>query len=287
METPFSISYHNIKLQVKRLYKSADKLSEKQFPGLEDISFFLKGGECVHLDTPVPSAHRLLLDALTGHTRIEAGAIWIEHQGQWLNLSQLPHRQAGKIQASTIGYLGPSDALCSEPTAMDCVLKPLIDLGLTHAHAEEQSRHILDWVGLPRRLWYRPLRKLAIYELHQVNLARTFSIDYSVIVIDLSISGLDQANQKRLMDLIEYRKARGTCFIGRFDHDDVRQRVCDRDISIHIPTPISATQSKSAPTVAQPIMIKPAAKPIATKPIAKPTLFTTGVAVSSTAVRSY
>ncbi len=240
METPFEIRYNNIKLQVERLYKSAVRYGEERFPGLEDISFTLKGGECVHLHSYAPSANRLLLDALSGHIRIDAGAIWVDHQGQWLNLPQLSHRQIDQIQAQTIGYLGQSEALHCESTVMDCVSHQLLELGLSRAQAEAQSRHVLDWVGLPRRLWHREPKHLSLHELHQVNLARTFAIDYSVIVIDLPLNHFDPDNQGRLLKLIEYRKAQDTCFIGQFDQDDLRQQICDRNLSIHVPTPVHA-----------------------------------------------
>ncbi|ESA32340.1 phosphonate c-p lyase system protein [Leptolyngbya sp. Heron Island J] len=236
MKTPFEIRYNNIKLKVERLYKSAAQPGEERFPGLEDISFTLKGGECVHLHSNVPSANRLLLDALSGHIRIDAGAIWVDHQGRWLNLPQLSHRQIDQIQARTIGYLGQSETLRRESTVLDCVSRQLLELGLTRTQAEAQSRHVLDWVGLARRLWHQAPKHLTLNELHQVNLARTFAIDYSVIVIDGSINRLEPENQERLITLIEYRKAQDTCFIGRFDQDDLRQQICERHLSIHVPT---------------------------------------------------
>ncbi|MBE9070792.1 hypothetical protein IQ260_29575, partial [Leptolyngbya cf. ectocarpi LEGE 11479] len=237
METPFAIRYHNIKLQVERLYQSADQAQISWSPGLEDVSFVLKGGECVHLDSAIPSANRLLLTALAGQTRIEAGAIWIDHHGQWLNLPQLAPRQISQIQAQTIGYLGPSADLRSAPTGMHCVLTKLIELGFSRSQAEAQARHVLDWVGLPRRLWQKTPEDLSLAELHQVNLARTFAVDYSIVVIDLSFEQLDPANQRRLLELIAYRKALDSCFIGHFGQDELYREICDRSLSIHAPTP--------------------------------------------------
>ena len=236
METPFEIRYNNIKLQVERLYKSADRRDGNRFPGLEDISFTLKGGECVHLQSYVPAASKLLLDVLAGHIRIDAGAIWVDHQGQWLNLPQLSHRQMRLIQAGTIGYLGRSEPLRSAATIIGCVSHPLMEAGLSRTEAEAQSRQILDWVGLPRRLWYRAPKQLALPELHQVNLARTFVVDYSVIVIDLPLAQLDPVNQMRLLRLVAYRKAQDVCFIGRFDQEELRTQICDRTLSIYVPT---------------------------------------------------
>ncbi|MGD1951759.1 MAG: ATP-binding cassette domain-containing protein [Leptolyngbyaceae cyanobacterium] len=234
METPFEIRYNNIKLQVERLYKSANRLDDTKFPGLEDISFTLKGGECVHLHSYEPAANKLLLDTLTGRIRLDAGAIWVEHQGQWLNLPQLSPRQTRLLQA--IGYLGPSELLCSASTVIGCVSQPQIELGVSRTQAEEQSHHILDWVGLPRRLWHRAPKQLAPAELHQVNLARTFAVDHSIIVIDLPLTQLDPANQTRLLKLIAYRKAQDVCFIGQFDQEDLRTQICDRTLSIYVPT---------------------------------------------------
>ena len=246
MEIPFSIRYHNIKLKVERLYKTSNQPGKSLFPGIEDISFVLKGGECIHLKSPGPWMNTLLLEALAGHTRIDAGAIWVAHQDQWLNLHQLSQRQIGRIQAQTIGYLTPSEALQSQATVVDCVLTKLLDLGLSRAQADSHSRHVLDWMGIPRRLWHQSSSNLPLTTLHQVNLARTFAVDYSIIVIALPLSQLDHANQMRLLELIDYRKAKDACFIGRFDQDDLRNRVCDRSLSIHAPTPIVIAKPKPA-----------------------------------------
>ena len=181
-------------------------------------------------------ANKLLLATLAGHHRIDAGAIWIEHQGQWLDLPQLSHRQARLTRAHTIGYLGPSEPLHSTLTAIDCVSQPLIALGSSRPQAEGQSRQILDWVGLPRRRWHPATTELTLAELHQVNLARTFVVDYSVIVVDLPLAQLDSANQARLLKLIDYRKAQNVCFIGQFDQENLRKQVCDRNLSIAVPT---------------------------------------------------
>ncbi|MEM9804757.1 MAG: hypothetical protein AAF959_05710 [Cyanobacteria bacterium P01_D01_bin.56] len=276
MEIPFSVRYNNTKLEVERLYKTSNQSKKRLFSGLEDISFSVRGGECIHLKSSVPWASQLLLNTLTGHTAIEAGAIWVHHQNQWLNLPQLSSRQVSQIHAQTIGYLGPSENLRSQSTVLDCVLTKLIAFDVSRSQAAAQSRQILDWVGLPRCLWHKAPTHLSLPELHQVNLARTFAADYSIIVIGLPISQLDPANQMRLLELIEYRKAKNTCFIGRFDQDALRVRVCDRSLSIHVPTPISAAARRQLTNI--PTVIS---KGIPTA------MATTGVAVSSTAARSY
>ncbi|MEO0867278.1 MAG: hypothetical protein AAFY17_02295 [Cyanobacteria bacterium J06642_11] len=251
MEIPFSIRYNNVKLKVERLYKTSTRSSKRLFSGLEDISFILRGGECIHLKSPVPWANQLLLETLTGHTQIEAGAIWVNHQDEWLNLSQLSQRRTNQVHTQTIGYLQPpNDILRAYPTVLDCVLTNFLSLGLLRRQADAQSRHILDWVGLPRRLWYKAPTELSLAELQQVNLARTFAVDYSIIVIGLPISQLTPDNQAKLVELIEHRKAQGTSFIGRFDQSHARKRVCDRSLDIHVPTPISAAARKPRPAAA-------------------------------------
>ncbi|NEQ48988.1 MAG: hypothetical protein F6K11_02485 [Leptolyngbya sp. SIO3F4] len=144
MNIPFSIRYNNIKLRVERLYKTSDQPGKSLFPGIEDLSFDLKGGECVHLKSPGPWVNTLLLNALAGNTRIDAGAIWTEYQDQWVNLPQLSQRQISQIQKHTIGYLQRSDNLYSQPsiTILDCVLSKLLDLGFSRTAAEGHSRRI-------------------------------------------------------------------------------------------------------------------------------------------------
>ncbi|MBX2862762.1 MAG: hypothetical protein KTR27_04340 [Leptolyngbyaceae cyanobacterium MAG.088] len=272
MEIPFSIRYNNIKLKVERLYKTSDQPGKSLFPGIEDLSFNLKGGECVHLKSPGPWVNTLLLNALAGRTRIDAGAIWVEHQRQWLNLPQLSARQMGQIQTQTIGYFPRSETLKSHLSVLDCILAKFLDLEFSRADADRQCRRVLDWLGISRRLWDKPLADLPMTTLHQVNLACTFAVDYAIIVFEPPISQLDQANQALLLELIGYRKEKGTCFIGRFDQAEVRGRVCDRNLCIQVPTPTSVVPSTRTPAKA-PTLI----------PIGIPT----DVAVSSKAAHSY
>ena len=265
MDIPFSIRYNNIKLKVERLYKTSDQPGKSLFPGIEDLSFDLQSGECVHLKSPGPWVNTLLLKALAGHTRIDAGAIWLEHQDQWVNLPQLSHRHLSQIQTHTIGYLQRSETLRSNLSVLDCVQAKYLDLDFSRTEAESHSRRVLDWIGLSRRLWSETTANLPLATLHQVNLARTFAMDYSIIVIEPPISQLDQPNQALLLELIAYRKEQGTCFIGRFDQAEVRAQVCDRSLCIHVPTATSVVPSTRKPPKA-PVLI----------PIAVPTGATTG-----------
>lgn len=148
---------------------------------------------------------------------------------------------------------------------MACVLTKLLELGQSRSQAEAHSRHVLDWVGLPRRLWQQAPNQLPLSKLHQVNLARTFAVDYDIVIVDLPRNHFDPANQMRLLELIEYRKAQNSCFIGRFDSEEFRRRVCDRNLSVHIPTPIPNDKFSEAPIGNEPM----------------------GVTVGSTAARSY
>ncbi|MBT9311908.1 P-loop NTPase family protein [Leptothoe kymatousa] len=278
MEIPFSVRYNNIKLQVERLYKASNQTNKRLFSGLEDISFSMQGGECIHLKSYVPWASQLLLDTLMGRTQIEAGEIWIQHQERWLNMLQLSQRQMNQVHAQTIGYLQPCEILRSQPTVLDCVLNKFLALGMSRSEADAESRHVLDWVSLPRSLWHKSPKDLSLDELHQVNLASTFAVDYSIIVIGLPISQLDPTNQMRLLELIDYRKTKGTCFIGRFDQAHLRARVCDRSIAIQVPTPISAARPRRT--------VRPSARRT-DMPVGTPTGTPTGAAAGNIAARSY
>lgn len=219
MALPFAVSYYDLRLKADRLYITGN-------PGLEQVSLLMKGGETVALASPDSAADRLFLQVLGGQRRADAGSIWVAHRDSWLDLMELPERQRKTVYGQTVGYLGPGEALDAS-TPVDIVSSGLRLAGLAPPQVEQRGREVMDWVGIPRRLWQRPVAGLDRPVQEQMMLARTFAIDYRVIVVGLDLTTLADKNRTRLWQLMAHRRNQGTSFIGRFAGEKI---ACDRTV---------------------------------------------------------
>ncbi|MGD1852600.1 MAG: ATP-binding cassette domain-containing protein, partial [Cyanophyceae cyanobacterium] len=57
-----------------------------KIPVLQGVSLILQVGECVALQGQSGSGKSTFMRSLYANYRIDGGAIWVKHQGNWVNL---------------------------------------------------------------------------------------------------------------------------------------------------------------------------------------------------------
>ncbi|MGB3612690.1 MAG: phosphonate C-P lyase system protein PhnL [Elainellaceae cyanobacterium] len=203
---------------------------EATIPVLEGVSLKLQAGECVALQGPSGSGKSTFMRSLYANYRVDKGAIWVRHRGEWVDLPQLqPHQLLG-VRQHTIGYVSQFLRVIPRVPALEVAAEPLLDLGVKPKAAYEKIRHLFSQLNLPERLWPLSPTTFSGGEKQRVNIARAFSVDYPILLLDEPTSALDAANCDGVMRLIEARKAQGCAMVGIFHSDHVRERVCDRDL---------------------------------------------------------
>lgn len=199
-------------------------------PVLEGVSLTVQAGECVALQGSSGSGKSTFMRSLYANYRVDRGAIWVTHQGEWVNLPQLQPHQLLAVRQHTIGYVSQFLRVIPRVPALEVAAEPLMDLGVEPEMAYDKIRHLFTQLNLPERLWYLSPTTFSGGEKQRVNIARAFSVNYPILLLDEPTSALDAANREVVMQLIEARKAQGCAMVGIFHDDEVRERVCDRGL---------------------------------------------------------
>ncbi|MBD2231650.1 phosphonate C-P lyase system protein PhnL [Phormidium tenue] len=197
-------------------------------PVLEGVSLTVQAGECVALQGPSGSGKSTFMRSLYANYRIDKGSIWVKHQGDWVDLPQLPPHQLLAVRQHTIGYVSQFLRVIPRVPALEVAAEPLLDLGIAPDIAYDKIQSLFARLNLPERLWQLSPTTFSGGEKQRVNIARAFSVSYPILLLDEPTSALDAANREVVMQLIEARKAQGCAMVGIFHDDEVRERVCDR-----------------------------------------------------------
>lgn len=197
-------------------------------PVLEKVSLTLAAGECIALQGASGSGKSTFMRSLYANYRIDQGAIWVNHQDQWVNLPKLEPHELITVRQHTIGYVSQFLRVIPRVAALDVAAEPLMDLGIDVAIAHDKVRDLFIRLNLPERLWHLSPTTFSGGEKQRVNIARAFAVDYKILLLDEPTSALDAINREVVMQLIEERKQKG-CGLVCIVHDvEVRDRVCDR-----------------------------------------------------------
>lgn len=203
-----------------------------RIPVLQGASLQVASGEGVALVGPSGSGKSTLMRSLYGNYRIDSGAIWVNHRGQWLNLPTLQPHELIEVRRQTIGYVSQFLRVIPRVPALAVAAEPLIDLGWEPEAAYDVVRVLFTRLNLAERLWQLSPTTFSGGEKQRVNIARAFAVDYPLLLLDEPTSALDAANREVVMELIEERQERGCAIVGIFHDDEVRDRVCNRQFTL-------------------------------------------------------
>lgn len=202
-----------------------------QLPVLAGVTLAVEAGECVALQGASGTGKSTLMRSLYANYRINQGAIWVKHRESWVNLPTLAPHELIEVRQQTLGYVSQFLRVIPRVPALEVAAEPLMDLGVDAAVAQDQVRELFSRLNLPERLWSLSPTTFSGGEKQRVNIARTFSVNYPILLLDEPTSALDAANREVVMQLIEDRKAQGCAMVGIFHDDEVRERVCDRALN--------------------------------------------------------
>jgi alpha-D-ribose 1-methylphosphonate 5-triphosphate synthase subunit PhnL len=200
-------------------------------PVLQGRSLTVAAGECVALLGASGSGKSTFMRSLYGNYRIDRGSIWLKHENQWVDLPQLLPHELIEVRQKTIGYVSQFLRVIPRVSALDVAAEPLIELGIAPETAYTKVKALFTRLNLPERLWSLSPTYFSGGEKQRVNIARAFAVDYPILLLDEPTSALDMTNREGVIQLIEERKAQGCAMIGIFHDDEVRDRVCNRNLT--------------------------------------------------------
>lgn len=204
-----------------------------RLPVLSDASLEVSAGECVVLHGHSGSGKSTLLRSLYANYLPDEGSIWVQHQGEWLDMVQAPARQILAVRRQTIGWVSQFLRVIPRISALDVVMQPMLELGYERQACEQKAAALLTHLNVPERLWHLAPSTFSGGEQQRVNIARGFVVDYPILLLDEPTASLDTTNSAAVVSLIDQAKARGAAIVGIFHDEAVRDHVADR---LHVMT---------------------------------------------------
>ncbi len=199
-----------------------------QLPVLQNASLTVNAGECVVLHGHSGSGKSTLLRSLYANYLPDNGHIHIKHGEEWVDLVTAPARKVIEVRRSTIGWVSQFLRVIPRVSALDVVMQPLLDLGVSREECAAKAANLLTRLNVPERLWHLAPSTFSGGEQQRVNIAHGFIVDYPILLLDEPTASLDAKNSAAVVALIQEAKARGAAIVGIFHDEAVRECVADR-----------------------------------------------------------
>ncbi|WP_213714843.1 phosphonate C-P lyase system protein PhnL [Cedecea lapagei] len=199
-----------------------------RLPVLANASLEVKGGECVVLHGHSGSGKSTLLRSLYANYLPDEGHIWVKHNDEWIDIVQAPAREVLAVRRQTIGWVSQFLRVIPRISALEVVMQPLLDLGVSREECEAKAASLLTRLNVPERLWHLAPSTFSGGEQQRVNIARGFIVDYPILLLDEPTASLDAKNSAAVVALIQEAKVRGAAIVGIFHDEAVREQVADR-----------------------------------------------------------
>lgn len=206
-----------------------------RLPVLHDANMTVGSGECVVLHGHSGSGKSTLLRSLYANYLPDSGHIWVNHQGEWLDMVQAEARQILAVRRHTLGWVSQFLRVIPRISALDVVMQPLLEQGADRTECRERAETLLNQLNVPQRLWQLAPSTFSGGEQQRVNIARGFIVDYPILLLDEPTASLDSRNSAAVVALIEQAKRRGAAIVGIFHDEGVRQQVADRLYDMQAP----------------------------------------------------
>lgn len=189
----------------------------------EDVSFYVKKGECLGLIGGSGAGKSVILRSLIGLEKPDSGSIQIEDQ----EVTKLSEAQWVKVRKK-VAYAFQGGALFDSMTVFQNLAYPLIEhTKLSPAEIKAKIAFQLNEFGLPGTENLYP-NELSGGMQKRVGLARAMMLEPSVLLYDEPTAGLDPYNTKRIQELILNLKKKGVTSILVTHDMPTAFAVCDK-----------------------------------------------------------
>ena len=201
-----------------------------KLPVLNNASLEVKAGECVALTGESGSGKSTLMKSLYGNYGVDAGEIWLKHNNQWVDLVRLQPHEVIEVRQKTIGYVSQFLRVIPRVSALNVAAEPLLELNIDIDAAYQKIKELFSLLNLPERLWQLSPTTFSGGEKQRVNIVRALAVDYPIFLLDEPTSALDAKNRQVVVELLEEKKNNGCALIGIFHDEEVRERLCTREL---------------------------------------------------------
>jgi len=200
----------------------------QKIPVFGGLDLTVNKGECVVLHGPSGAGKSTLMRALYGNYLVDQGSIRVNHNGDWVDMSRADPQKILAVRKCTMGYVSQFLRAIPRVSALDIVAEPLMVLGEDERRAKVRAGELLARLRVPESLWSLAPATFSGGEQQRVNIARGFSAEFPVLLLDEPTASLDAKNRQTVTDMIGEASQRGTAIVGIFHDEDVRKAIGTR-----------------------------------------------------------
>ena len=188
-----------------KLLKISKKFSikNKNITVLKNINLNIKKGDLVSLTGPSGSGKSTLLHIIALLDKPSTGQVYFKNQ----NFSKSTDSEKDIIRKKGISRIYQQNNLLSDFTALENVMIPLLNVGLSWKKALNKSKKTLSLVNLSQRFDHFPT-ELSGGEQQRVAIARALISDPELILADEPTGSLDRKTANEIFLLFKQLKSK-------------------------------------------------------------------------------